>query len=105
MQSLQSITSQHSTIQELEESITQLFSDETSAGKVVLSSVHRAKGLEADRVIVIAPDKMLLRFSDTKPWQFEQELNLLYISVTRARQELFFAGDVPSLLHGAFHGC
>lgn len=105
MQSLQSITSQHSTVQELEESITQLFSDETSTGKVVLSSVHRAKGLEADRVVIVAPDKLFLRFPDTKPWQYEQECNLAYIAVTRARQELFFAGDPPPLLQGVFHGC
>ena len=57
---------------------------------VLLSSVHRAKGLEAERVFIIAPEKMPLRFRDMQPWQLEQEDNLRYVAWTRTKRDLIF---------------
>lgn len=54
---------------------------------VLLSSVHRAKGLEADRVFVQRPDQMphpMARSAEAKA----QELNLMYVAWTRAKREL-----------------
>ncbi|MEM4359837.1 MAG: ATP-dependent helicase [Candidatus Bilamarchaeaceae archaeon] len=65
-----------------------IFSDANTAG-VTLSSVHRAKGLEADRVFIVRPD--LLPFPKAKEgWQFEQEMNLKYVAITRAKKELIW---------------
>lgn len=108
-----------STLGLLRETITSLFGDDhTSAeGKVVLSSIHRAKGLEADRVTIIDTKSLPLvltcrhcrgRGCDrcgqtgtrTRPWEFEQELNLAYVAVTRAKKELTFAGPLPAPLGG-----
>jgi superfamily I DNA/RNA helicase len=77
--------------------IESLFADGGGPVKVVtLASVHRAKGSEADRVFVIAHDGrkplMPLAFADARPWEIEQEYNLCYVAVTRARKELTFAG-------------
>ena len=40
---------------------------------IVLSTVHKSKGLEADRVFIARPDKMPL--PTKKAWQHAQEMN------------------------------
>lgn len=59
-----------------------------------LSSIHRAKGLEADRVFIVNWHKMPLKVSEE--WQAIQEKNLQYIAVTRAKKTLFFLEPDPS---------
>jgi DNA helicase-2/ATP-dependent DNA helicase PcrA len=56
---------------------------------VVLSTFHKSKGLEADTVWVIEPHRMI---SDraTQQWEIEQEHNLRYVALTRAKTNLFF---------------
>jgi DNA helicase-2/ATP-dependent DNA helicase PcrA len=54
---------------------------------VLLSSVHRAKGLEADVVHVIRPDQMPHPMA-RGPEAQAQEQNLIYVAYTRARREL-----------------
>jgi len=66
--------------------IKQIFTDEIEG--IILSTVHKSKGLEADRVFIIKPDKLPMQVS--KPWQYQQEMNLKYVAVTRARKELIF---------------
>ena len=70
--------------------IDRLFSDDGDGSLVVLSTVHRAKGLEADRVMIV--DEHLMPHPCAKvPWQVEQEWNLRYVALTRAKAELRFA--------------
>lgn len=66
--------------------VDEIFSDER--GSITLSSIHRAKGLQAERVFLLKPH--LLPHPKAKGWQAEQEQNLAYISRTRATQSLFF---------------
>lgn len=75
--------------------IQQVFSDEKAT--VTFSSVHKAKGLEADRVFILKPELMPFKKA-TQAWELEQEMNLLYVSLSRAKQELYFVGERPSLL-------
>jgi len=70
------------------EAIKDLFSDDASP--VTLSTVHRAKGLENDRVFIIRPDKLPLWRKGMTPTQQVQENNLKYVAVTRAKEELYF---------------
>ncbi|MCZ2096879.1 MAG: ATP-binding domain-containing protein, partial [Anaerolineae bacterium] len=58
--------------------------------QIRLATVHRTKGLEAERVFILRPDKLPLARPDQQPWQREQELNLKYVALTRAKQSLFF---------------
>jgi DNA helicase-2/ATP-dependent DNA helicase PcrA len=58
-------------------------------GRVTLSTVHRAKGLEAQRVIILRPDQLPLTVS--QEWEQVQERNVKYVALTRSRQELIFA--------------
>jgi len=64
-----------------------LFSD-NSAG-IVLSSVHKAKGLEANRVFILEPGQMPHPLAK-KEWEITQEYNIKYIALTRSRAELYF---------------
>lgn len=66
-----------------------MFSDTSRAG-VRLSSVHKAKGLEADNVFYLAPGGHRSRYGRMQDWEWEQELNLRYVAVTRAIKELIY---------------
>ena len=73
-------------ILDLKFKIKSIFTDEIQG--IVLSTVHKIKGLEADKVFIIRPD--LLPMQTAKPWQHAQEKNLEYVAITRAKQELVF---------------
>lgn len=55
--------------------------------RLVLSTVHRAKGLEFDRVLVVEPDVISepLAHHDDLP----AEARLLYVAMTRARDDIY----------------
>jgi superfamily I DNA/RNA helicase len=90
------------TVGELKGVIEGLFADFDSAGKpnnaVVLGTVHRTKGLEADRVWVLKPE--LIPHPMAKAgWQQDQERNLAYVAVTRSKRELYWVGEPSSLFN------
>lgn len=76
-------------ILDLKYKIKSIFTDEIQG--IVLSTVHKIKGLEADRVFIIRPD--LLPMQVAKPWQHIQEKNLQYVAYTRARLDLIFDNE------------
>jgi len=71
----------------VKEMCTYLLTHFSSDQGVRLSSVHKVKGLEADKVYFLDRDKQEERWEDTED---EQELNILYVGVTRAKKELVF---------------
>lgn len=77
------------TIAELKDVMVRLFTDTRDNNRVTLCTVHRAKGLEADRVIILNRHLMPDRRAEQE-WQKEQERNLLYVAITRAKRELVF---------------
>lgn len=64
---------------------------------IVFSTVHKAKGLEFDRVFILRPDLMPHPMAKLD-WQIEQEYNILYVACTRAKHELYFVDSVPACL-------
>jgi len=76
----------------LHEVIDQLFSDRTNT--VILSTIHKAKGLEADTVYWLNSSKCPSKWA-RQPWQQEQERNLAYVATTRARKSLILIEDSP----------
>lgn len=68
-----------------------LFADEGAA--IWLSSIHRSKGLEADRVFVLRADRMRIDRKGMLDWQLEQEANLEYVGLTRAKSALYLVKD------------
>jgi superfamily I DNA/RNA helicase len=73
-------------IADLLQTIADLFNDERAS--VWLSTVHRAKGLEAERVFILYPDKMP-HPNAKKNWEMEQEMNGKYVAMTRSKRDLF----------------
>lgn len=71
---------------ELIKAVENLFSDNRSS--VTLSTIHKAKGLENERVFILGSTE--LSFRSQKAWQVEQERNLSYVAYTRAMSELVF---------------
>ena len=69
-------------LSEVEAAIDAAFLDAKDSTKVRLSSTHRAKGLEADRVFVI--------YDTYKPDADIEESNLAYVAITRAKHELVY---------------
>lgn len=74
-------------IEDLNAFIDTLFSDTNSV--ITLSTVHRAKGLEANRVFIIQPEALPLKWKNQNKWQLQQELNLLYVALTRSKEKLY----------------
>jgi DNA helicase-2/ATP-dependent DNA helicase PcrA len=74
-------------ITELEEKIDVIFSD-TNEG-VIFSSVHKAKGLEAERVYILKKELMPHKMAKL-PWEIQQERNIQYVAYTRSLSELIF---------------
>jgi DNA helicase-2/ATP-dependent DNA helicase PcrA len=62
---------------------------------VVLCTVHKAKGLEAGRIFIDRPD-LLPHPAAKGGWQKEQEFNILYVALTRAKADLYFINEAPS---------
>jgi superfamily I DNA/RNA helicase len=75
---------------QLKSYINRIFSDENIGNAVTLSTAHKSKGLEANRVMILLPHKMPLKYPNQQKWQEQQEINLKYVAITRARKELIF---------------
>jgi DNA helicase-2/ATP-dependent DNA helicase PcrA len=67
--------------------IQNIFADESSG--ITCSSIHKAKGTEADHVFLLRPDLIPHPMAKT-PWAREQEKNLKYVAITRAKHRLTF---------------
>jgi superfamily I DNA/RNA helicase len=69
------------TIKDLKSTIESLFNDTDDTAKVIFSTTHKAKGLERDRVFILA---------DTyRKMNGGEEANLWYVAVTRSKKELY----------------
>ena len=60
--------------------------DNNDEGEIMLSTVHKAKGLEADNVYILATDRM------PHPKGGSEENNICYVAITRAKKNLFYCG-------------
>lgn len=79
------------TVEAVIEKIKAVFTDDKDSPGIRLSSIHRAKGLEADRIFFLMPEGAGCPHPmATSSWQKEQEMNLLYVGITRARKELVY---------------
>lgn len=71
------------TIKDLKETIEKLFDDVDDNNKVILSTTHKAKGLERDRVFILVST---FRYG---PGVTGEEANLFYVAITRSKSELY----------------
>lgn len=80
-------------IEELISSISALFRDAEAGGvdgarMVNLSTVHKAKGMEFDRVFILDAREYMPSPWARAGWESAQEQNIQYVAATRARREL-----------------
>jgi len=73
-------------IVDLKNKIRLIFTDKIEG--ICLSTIHKIKGLEANRVFIVRPD--LLPLETKKNWEQIQEKNLEYVAITRAKLELIY---------------
>ena len=81
------------------EMIEGLFVDDLNGhkNKILLCSVHRAKGLEWDTVYMIGRNEIMGKQCSMQ-WQTDQERNLIYVGVTRAKKRYVDVTQVPKKL-------
>ena len=78
-------------LQQIEEAIDSIFTDTKDSPGIKLSSIHKAKGLEAKRVFFLMPQECPCPHPMAKtPSAKEQEWNLLYVGITRSIEELVY---------------
>ncbi len=65
--------------------------DNNDKGEIMLSTVHKAKGLEADTVYILATERM----PHPKATNPKEERNICYVAITRAKKNLFYCGPKP----------
>ena len=79
------------TVEEVVKKIETVFTNDKDKPGIMLSSIHKAKGLEANRVFLLEPEGATVPHPMAKtPWQREQEMNLRYVAITRAISELVY---------------
>lgn len=59
---------------------------------VCLSTIHKAKGLEADNVHILCRSSMPQKSAKT-PSELQQERNLIYVAITRAKHKLCYVSE------------
>lgn len=72
----------------------------THAGRVALSTLHSAKGLEFEVVFMVGLTEGLLpsAYSLEEPSEIEEERRLAFVGITRAKRQLYFTyTDEPEL--------
>jgi superfamily I DNA/RNA helicase len=67
-----------------------IFSDKKEG--ILLSTIHKSKGLECDRVFIIHNELIPSKYAEQK-WELDQENNLRYVAQTRAKSYLGFVVD------------
>jgi superfamily I DNA/RNA helicase len=78
------------TVTELKAKVEGLFTDSEDGHQstLTLSTVHKSKGREWQRVFVLGFAKFMPSKMARQLWQMEQENNLIYVAFTRAKAEL-----------------
>ncbi len=76
--------------------------EEHDPDRVTLITMHNTKGLEFDRVFITGMEEGLFPRADeyTDTDEVEEERRLFYVSITRARKELFFTSTHRRMLYG-----
>lgn len=77
-------------VKELINLIRSIFKDDSDG--IILSTVHKSKGMEADRIFLIHPEELRLPKKPTTD-SSDQEINLTYVAITRAKKELIIDAE------------
>lgn len=84
---LELLSDEVTTVTQLKSVIEDMFTEEVKG--ILLSTIHKAKGLENDRIYFLCPELLPSKFA-VLPWQLAQEENLKYVAITRAKKSLIY---------------
>jgi len=73
---------------QMKKQIKQIFVDETNQG-IILMTIHKSKGLENKKVAILNPELIPSKYASTEE-ELQQEQNLKYVAITRAKSELIY---------------
>uniref|UniRef100_A0AAU7VGN5 DNA 3'-5' helicase n=1 Tax=Dinoroseobacter phage vB_DshS_R26L TaxID=3161158 RepID=A0AAU7VGN5_9CAUD len=76
-------------VEDVVASIEEIFEDNVAGkGLITLCSAHKSKGLEWDNVYLLDRESLMPSKFAKQDWQIQQERNLIYVAVTRAKETL-----------------
>ena len=78
---------------DIKHSIENLFNDDKNEKVIKISTIHKAKGLEAKTVVVLDWFCMPLSWKGITEEQYQQEQNLMYVAATRAKDKLILTTE------------
>jgi len=81
-------------VSELVAFIENIYTDVVASDFVTLSSIHRSKGLEYRRVIIVESHRLGHAWGNAPAWVVQEEQNLRYVAITRAKEELYLLGRI-----------
>lgn len=87
---LEQLHKEFSSVDKLREVIESMFSDNEKGDAVTLSTIHKAKGSEADNVFVIGFDELIPSKYAVTPTELYAENCLKYVCITRSKRKLIF---------------
>lgn len=71
--------------------IEKIFSDDSDG--IELMTIHKSKGLQAETVYILEPNKLELSWRDMQEWQKVQERNCAFVALTRAQKRLVYVNN------------
>lgn len=90
IKALETLSRKCNTKTELVSHIDNMFNENNNG--VILTTIHKAKGLEADNVYILCNSSMPLKLAK-KQWEKDAERNLMYVAYTRAKKKLGFISE------------
>lgn len=88
--SLITLSEKIKTKKKLIEHIKNIFKEENDG--IMLSTIHKAKGLEANNVFILCKSSMPSKLAHSQ-WEKQQEENLIYVAITRTKNILGFVSE------------
>lgn len=101
IKTLEILSAKCKTKTELIEYIDEMFNENNEG--VILSTIHKAKGLEADNVYILCHSSMPSKLAK-KDWEKDAEENLIYVAYTRAKKKLGFISETEIKPFGISQG-
>lgn len=90
IKTLEILGTKYRTKTELVAHIDEMFNEHKNG--IILSTIHKAKGLEADNVYILCNSSMPSKLAK-KDWEKDAEQNLIYVAYTRAKKKLGFISE------------
>jgi DNA helicase-2/ATP-dependent DNA helicase PcrA len=88
VETLAVILEECNTVSDIKYRIQNIFSDTATTG-ITFCTVHKAKGLESTNIFIIEPS-LMPHPSAKSPVAMDQEKNIIYVAITRAKQNLYW---------------